>query len=167
MTNWIHKPKHVVMKRKKNKAKKSKKGKKLIEKAGLAIKNEFYLEAAWILSTLFEQKLCRILDKLEPAPRRGGLTFAQLIKSAKYLHVSAKYPELTQHFNVDLIDEIRNWKNQRNEILKDLPDIHVSQVRMERLSTEGVKLYKVLNKSVKSFNPSVNLSDSEDESNGA
>ena len=28
-------------------------GKKLLERAGLAIKHEFYLEAIWILSALF------------------------------------------------------------------------------------------------------------------
>ena len=139
------------MKRKKNKVPKKSKSIKLVEKAGLAIKNEFYLEATWILTAMFEGKIGRVLDKLEPASLRQGLTFAQLVKRLKYLHVSGKYPELMNGFDIALIDEIRNWKNQRNEILKDLPDIHVSPARMERLATGGVKLYKEFNKRVKAF----------------
>jgi hypothetical protein len=154
------------MKRKKKKVAKKDMRKKLIERAGLAIKNEFYLEAAWILSALFERKIGRILDKLEPASLRQGLTFAQLIKRFKFVQISGKYPGLTNCIDVVMIDEIRNWKNQRNEILKDLPDIHVSTARMERLSTEGVKLYKEFNKTLKSFNPGEGTSVREDGKSG-
>jgi hypothetical protein len=151
------------MKRKKNKTAKKRGSTKLIEKAGLAIKNEFYLEASWILSALFERRLHRILDKLQPPSQTRGLTFEQTIKRVKYWHISSKHPELashlTSHLNVKLIDDIRSWKNQRNEILKDMPEIHVSQARLEKLATEGVKLYKELNKAVKTYKSAVELSE--------
>jgi hypothetical protein len=163
MFNPIREPKHLVMKRKKNKAAKKSGGKKLIEKAGLAIKHEFYLEASWILSALFERKLHRILDSLQPPSQTRGLTFEQTIKRVKYWHINSKYPDLTSHITshltVRLIDDIRSWKNQRNDILKDIPDIHVSQARLEKLATEGVKLYKELNKVVKSYKSAVELSE--------
>lgn len=157
MFNRICEPKDAVMKRKKRKAAKKCGGTKLIEKAGLAVKHEFYLEASWILSSLFERRLGKVLEKLQPPSQTRGLTFSQLIKRAKYLHVSSRHPGFTAHFNVGLIDEIRNWKNQRNDILKDIPDIHVSKARLERLANEGVKLYKELNKTVKSFKPADDL----------
>jgi len=139
------------MQRNKKKGKKKGTGKKLIEKAGLAIKQEFYLEASWILTSVLERKLGKMLEQLQPPSQRQGLTFAQSIKRVKYLHVSSKHPDLTAHIDVGLIDEIRNWKNQRNKILKDIPEIHVSQARLERLANEGVKLYQLLNKAVKSL----------------
>ncbi|MCX6269539.1 MAG: hypothetical protein NTW16_19660 [Bacteroidetes bacterium] len=139
------------MKGKKKKAGKKGNGSKLITRAGLAIKQEFYLEASWILSALFERKLKKLLGLVEKQPPASGFTLEQSIKRVKYLHVSSKHPDLTSGLNLRIVDEIRNWKNQRNEILKDILNIHVSQARMERLATEGVKLYKELNKSVKSF----------------
>jgi hypothetical protein len=60
------------------------------------------------------------------------------------------------NFSINLIDDIRAWKNQRNEILKDIPDVHVSNARLERLATEGVKLYKEYSKAAKSFKASLN-----------
>jgi len=166
MINRIHEPKHVVMKRKKTKTAKKRGGTKLIEKAGLAIKHEFYLEASWILSTLFERKLHKILEKLQPPSQTRGMTFEQSIKRVKYWHLSSKYPDLAKHFKVELIDDVRIWKNQRNDILKDMPDIHVSQARMEKLATEGVKFYKELNKAVKSFKSAVDLSENGGERGG-
>lgn len=152
---------HEKMKRKKNKAVKKRTGKKATEMAGLAMKHEFYLEASWILSSLFESKLGKILDKIQPQSQRQGLTFAQLIKRIKYLHLSAKHPAFTEHFRPGLIDEIRNWKNQRNDVLKDMPDVHVSQARLERLANDGARLYKELNKTAKSFKPEDEVSGGE------
>jgi len=62
---------------------------------------------------------------------------------------------LDVRLDVRLIDDIRNWKNQRNEILKDIPDIHVSQARLERLALEGIRLLKEWKKAVKEFKSSV------------
>ena len=139
------------MERKKNKRGKKVCGKKLTEKAGMAMKHEFYLEASWILSSMFERKLKKLLCLIENHAPGTGVTLEQSIKRVKYLHVSSKYPALTSHLNVQTIDQIRAWKNQRNEILKDMPGVHVSEVRMERLASDGVKLYKELTKALKSF----------------
>jgi len=138
------------MKRKKSTKAKKNRGKKMVEKAGMAIKYEFYLEAALILSSIFERKLGRLRGRLEPAEQLKSLTFDQLIKRVKYLLAGEKHPELTGQVRIGLIDEIRKWKNQRNGILKELPSIHVSRARLERLANAGIKLYKELNTAVKS-----------------
>jgi hypothetical protein len=140
------------MKKKKKVVKKKKKdGKKLVEKAGLAIKNEFYLEASWLLSSIIEKKVKDLLAKLENHKPGTGFTLEQCIKRVKYLHLSSKHPLLTAHFTVPFIDELRNWKNQRNTIMKDMLDVHVSKERMERLAMDGIRLLKELNSSHKKF----------------
>jgi hypothetical protein len=154
------------MKRKKSKTARKKGGTKLIEKAGLAVKHEFYLEASWILSALFERKLHKVLDMIQPPSQSRGLTFEQSIKRVKYWLLSSKYPDLSTHFKVGLIDDVRNWKNQRNDILKDMPDIHVSKARLEKLATEGVKLYKLLNKAVKSVKSAAKTAENDGERGG-
>jgi hypothetical protein len=140
------------MKKKKKVVKKKKKeGKKLVEKAGLAIKNEFYLEASWLLSSIIEKKVKDLLGKLEDHKPGNGYTLEQSIKRVKYLHLSSKSPLLTAHFTVKFIDELRNWKNQRNNIMKDMLDVHVSKARLERLAMDGIRLLKELNASNKKF----------------
>jgi hypothetical protein len=146
------------MKHKKHAAEKKHGSKRLVEKAGLAIKNEFYLEASWILTSIFERKLGKILEKLQPPDPRQNVTLTQLIHRVRSLNISAKHPDFSAHIKVGLIDDIRNWKNQRNEVLKDMPDIHVSQARLERLAIEGVRLFKELNKATKSLKLADNLS---------
>jgi hypothetical protein len=140
------------MKKKKKVAKKRKKdGKKMVEKAGLAIKNEFYLEASWILSSIMEKKMKDLLVKLENHKPGIGFSLEQCIKRVKYLHLTSKFPLLTAHFTVGFIDELRNWKNQRNSIMKDMLEVHVSQARMERLAMDGIRLLKELNAANKKF----------------
>jgi hypothetical protein len=140
------------MKKRKKAGKKQKEvRKKLVEKAGLAIKNEFYLEASWILSSIIEKKVKNLLDELENHKPGTGYTLEQCIKRVKYLHLTSKFPILTVHFTIRFIDELRNWKNQRNTIMKDILVVHVSKARMERLAMDGIRLLKELNAAHKKF----------------
>jgi len=125
--------------------KQPKQGKKMVEKAGRAMKEGFYLEAAWILSAIFENKIRNLFWKLENQKPGAGLSLEQCIKRLKYMHVTGKYPLLTTHISIRLVDEIRNWKNQRNTIMKDMLHVHVSMVRVEKLSLEGIELLKKWN----------------------
>ena len=133
--------------------KKSKKGKKKgllsLSEAGLAFKHGFYLETAWILSILFERKAKNVLKQIEPGPTPINYSFEQSIKRLKYHHQAGCVPQLQKFLDLSLIDEMRNWKNTRNIMLKDMTTIHVSRQRMERLASEGITLYKKWNKSLK------------------
>jgi hypothetical protein len=140
----MKKKKKVIKKRKKD-------GKKLVEKAGLAIKNEFYLEASWILSSIIEKKMKDLLVRLENHKPGIGFSLEQCIKRVKYLHLTSKYPHLASHFTVMFIDELRNWKNQRNIIMKDMLEVHVSKDRKERLAMDGIRLLKEFNAANKKF----------------
>jgi hypothetical protein len=160
-----HDTKPDDMKSKKSKTAKKSEGKKMIEKAGLAIKHEFYLEASFILASLFERKLKKMLGQIENQPG-SGFTLEQSVKRVKYILVSDKVPDLGSYVNVEMIDNIRTWKNQRNEILKDIPDVHVSQARLERLATDGIRLFKELSKSAKALKSADGLSTGKSESSG-
>jgi hypothetical protein len=140
------------MKKKKKTPKKGKKaGTKMVEKAGLAVKNEFYLEASWILSAIMEKKIKDVIDKLENQKHGNGFSFDQSIRRLKFLLLTSKYPLLTGNFTVQFIDNLRTWKNQRNAIMKDLPEVHVNKTRLERLALDGIRLLKELNSGYKKF----------------
>jgi hypothetical protein len=138
------------MKKKKNNGKKKAGSRKLVEKAGLAMKHGFHLEASWILSLAMEQRLRKMIVRLGDPNPGAGFTLEQLVKRLKRLCLAPAGAAMAAHVPVELIDRIRGWKNQRNEILKDIPDVHVSPARLERLASDGAKLYKELNGAIKS-----------------
>jgi len=123
----------------------------LLERAGLAIKHEFYLEASWTLSTLFAMKLTRFIERWQPAEKAAHLTFARMIRTAKKVVVTSGRSDRPATDLLVLFDEIRGWKNLRNELLKDIREVQVSQARLERLASEGARLYAVLGKATKVY----------------
>ena len=118
-------------------------------KAGLAFKHGFYIETSWILSRMIEKKTKSLLIKLETRQTLQNYSFEQSIKRIKYHHMAGKVPQLVLNLELGLIDEMRNWKNNRNTMLKDMVSVHVSEHRMERLASDGIALYKRWNKSIK------------------
>ena len=138
------------MKKGKKSTKKSKKENKFsVTFAGLAYKHGFYLETAWILSLIFEKKAKSFLKRIEGASNVHGYSFEQSIKRVKYHHQAGHIPGLEMQLDLGVIEEMRNWKNARNTMLKDMATIHVSQQRMERLALTGITLYKKWNQSLK------------------
>ncbi len=138
------------MKRKKKGAKKDQENKiYAASKAGRAYKQGFYLETSWILSRMIEKKNKSLLIKIETRQPLQSYSLEQSIKRIKYHHLAGRVPQLVRNLELGLIDEMRNWKNRRNTMLKDMLSVHVSENRMERLAYEGIALYKRWNRSIK------------------
>lgn len=125
--------------------------KELISKAIIAGKYGFYLEASWIISEVVEIRVKEILKITDQDPVRRGMNLEQCLKRVKYLLVNKQVPLVEKHFTILFLDELRNWKNNRNTILKDLLTIHVSKQRIEKLAEDGIILMKELNDSWKPF----------------
>jgi hypothetical protein len=138
-------------KNKETKKKKQKVVKKLVPKAGLAIKNEFYLEASWILSTIIESKLRRILTLMMNENPGLGFGLQKCLRRIKFLERKGAHPFLVKHFESRLIDELRAWANHRNHVYKNLIDTHVSKARIKKMAEEGILLYQELNTVYKNF----------------
>lgn len=117
----------------------------MVLKVELALKNEYYLEASWIISALLEKRLKNILEKVEP--QKPGLfsSFDQDIKRIKHLRLTSSQSLLTNHFEIEMIDALRNWKNQRNEVMKDMLVRHITKNRLERLANDGAAILKEWN----------------------
>jgi len=123
----------------------------LLTRAGEAVKNEFFLESSMIISTLLETRLRILITRVEKSNPGAGFNLEQCLKRLKYLHLSGKDPILVKNIEIRLIDDLRGWKNQRNAILKDLADIHVSPRRVEKLAEDGIVLLKALTAACKLF----------------
>ena len=123
----------------------------LVPRAGLALKNEFYFEAAIILSNLFESRLKNLITRVEKVNPGFGFGLDRCIRRVKYLIVRNPGSLIAKYFDVQLVDSLRVWKNHRNGILKDMLIVHVSGNRMKKLAQDGVVLFQELNAANKQF----------------
>jgi hypothetical protein len=140
--------------KKKNK-KKSKEGqkllKKLIPRAGSAMKDGFYLEAILIISTLMESYLRTVITKIEIKNPGRAFNLEKCLRRMKNLRIHMPDSLLERNFEMLLINRLRDWKNHKNAILKDLILIRVSRKRMEKYAYEGIILLRDLDISYKKF----------------
>jgi hypothetical protein len=125
--------------------------KSLIPRAEAAFKNEFYLESSILISSFLEARLRTLITRVEHANPGIGFNLEQCLKRVKYLHLSGKDQLLCKSIEIRLIDDMRLWKNQRNAILKDLAEIHVSGKRVENLAQDGIRLLKEFTIAYKGF----------------
>jgi hypothetical protein len=137
--------------KKKDQKSKTKALKKLVPNAGLALKNEFYLEAAWLVSLIIESKLLSVINRVEENHPGTGTGFERSLKRLKYIMLKTDHPLLVKHFEIRLIDELRKWKNYRNNVFKDMIETHVSKARFKKMAEDGIVLLHELNSSCKKF----------------
>ena len=135
-----------MKKKKKKSAKNNKKKvvKKLVPQAATALENEFFLETSWILTSIFEAKLRRILTMLTRVKPGTGFGLQKCLQRIKLLYLKGTHPLLIKHIEIRLIDDLRTWKNHRNSIYQDIRDIHVSPRRIKRMAEEGIVLHQEL-----------------------
>ena len=140
-----------MTKKKKEQIKKKRVVKKLVPKAGLALKNEFYLDASWILSSIIETKLRRILTLMNNEHPGLGFGLLKCLRQIRHLQNKGSSQLLEKHFELRLINELRTWAHHRNSIYKDLIDTHVSFRRIKKMAEEGIILYQEMNNAYKNF----------------
>lgn len=134
-----------------DKAPKKKGTKKMLSRAKLALKNEFDLEASWIISALLEKRLKNILEIVEHQKPGLFYTFDQNIRRMKHWRLTCGETPLADHFTIQMIDALRIWKNQRNEVMKDMLVRHITKNRLERLAHDGIRIVKEWNASTRAL----------------
>ena len=124
--------------------------------AGSAMKSGFYTEAIWILSLIMETRLKKLIIITEGKNPGAASGLEQHLKRIKLLQSREQYSLLKSHFPSALINSLRTWKNNRNIMMKDMLEMHVSWDRRERQAKHGIALLKELNKVYKHYKLAVN-----------
>jgi hypothetical protein len=119
--------------------------------AGSAMKNGFYTETIWILSGIMELRLKKLVILTEGKTPGAALGLEQYLKRIRHLQSKEMFSVLKTEFPLTLISSLRSWKNNRNIMMKDMLEMHVSNDRKERLAKEGISLLKALNKVYKHY----------------
>jgi len=125
--------------------------KEMTVSAGGAMKNGFYIEAIWLLSAIMEARLKKLLIVSEGHSPGAASGLEQHLKRIKLLQSREQYSVLKDQFPAALITALRDWKNNRNVMMKDMLEMHVSIERRERLARQGIELLKQLNKVYKHY----------------
>ncbi len=125
--------------------------KELTIAAGNAMKNGFYTEAIWILSGIMEIRLKKLIMITEGKNPGSASGLEQHLKKIKLLQTREQYSVLRSQFHPALINSLRSWKNNRNIMMKDMLEMHVSWDRKERMAKQGIALLKDLNKVYKHY----------------
>jgi hypothetical protein len=125
--------------------------------AGNAMKNGFYTEAIWILSGIMEARLKKMIILTEGRNPGAASGMEQHLKRIKLLQTRERYALLKSQFPSTLINAMRSWKNNRNIMMKDMLEMHVSWERKERQAKQGVALLKQLDKVYKHYKLAVNV----------
>lgn len=124
--------------------------------AGSAMKSGFYTEAIWILSAIMENRLKKLIIITEGKNPGSASGIEQHLKRIKLLQSREQYSLLKSHFPPALIKSLRSWKNNRNIMMKDMLEMHVSWERRERQAKQGIGLLKEMNKVYKHYKLAVN-----------
>jgi hypothetical protein len=123
----------------------------LISKADLALNNKFYLETSWIVYSIIEERLISVITKIDKRTPGNGFKVDKCLKRLKYLIVKENNELLKRHFELELIDRIRVWKNSRNSTMHDLAKKHITESRIEKLAKEGNQIMRELNATLMRF----------------
>ena len=124
--------------------------------AGSAMKSGFYTEAIWILSLIMETRLKKLIMITEHKNPGAAAGLEQHLKRIKLLQSREQYSLLKTHFSSALINSLRAWKNNRNIMMKDMLEMHISWERKERQAKQGIALLKELNKVYKHYKLALN-----------
>jgi hypothetical protein len=124
--------------------------------AGNAMKNGFYTEAIWLLSGIMEGRLKKLVILTEERNPGAAAGLEQLLKRIKLLQTRERNALLRNQFPNTLLNSMRDWKNNRNIMMKDMLLMHVSDERRERLARQGIGLLKELNKVYKHYKLAIN-----------
>ena len=125
--------------------------------AGNAMKNGFYTEAIWILSGIMETRLKKMIILTEGKNPGAAYGLEQHLKRIKLLQSREQYSLLKSHFPSALINSLRSWKNNRNIMMKDMLEMHISWERKERQAKQGIALLKEMNRVYKHYKLAINV----------
>jgi hypothetical protein len=126
----------------------------LIAKADLAISHHFYLEATAICYAIIEERLRSVLIKT--FARELGAKH-KIDSCLDYIKVSRKkYQLIAKYFPTTFTKSIHDWKESRNEIMHELADSGLDEIKTQKCAKEGrllvSELTKLIMKWKKEFN---------------
>ena len=129
---------------------KGKRFEKLISKADLALKSEFYLETSWICYSIMEERLKGLVsDKLNLAisdTNKNFFGYLEGLNASKALN-----PKIEEYFSYDFIEKLNIWRLERNRVMKVLAEEDIPTQELEKLGKDSRKLLSELTKQIMKF----------------
>lgn len=128
--------------------------KSMNENLSKAMLSEFYYQAIFIEYAIIEDRCSSVL-------RRAGVKYQD--SKGHELKISEKLkkmrgnpaflvPYVRQRITLELLDEITQWKRDRDQLIHALAKIPYDHDSVQEIATRGQELVRILNNKVKSVN---------------
>ncbi|PCE32690.1 hypothetical protein BZL54_08540 [Burkholderia ubonensis subsp. mesacidophila] len=132
----------------------------LLSRIDESIKQEFYLEASWLVYAILEDRLVSALDETGGAVTANGKPIRML--GPKLVALEARRQEtlnLRKAFFGDMLSKLDAWKEQRNELMhamadesKEIPEIDAFAARVAISGRELARDFCSACRRLKKFN---------------
>lgn len=123
----------------------------------LALKNHFYLEATFIAYAIMEDRTESILrhgDLYEAYLKSRGKRSANIDSKLRFIQKKAecKADTLHKYFSDDLLEQILDWKDDRNRLIHALLKQDLSTQILQEMAAHGSELAKELRTRTSRYN---------------
>ena len=106
-----------------------------------ALNSEFYYEAIFIEYAIIEDRTDSILRHANITIEENSLN--NKLKAIKFNRLfKDKY--IKNHLTFELIEQVRIWKNKRNNLIHDLINLSYSNEEIKNIALEGKEIVKIL-----------------------
>lgn len=127
--------------------KKNERYSELMDKLKKSINEEFYYESIFIIYAIIEDRTESMLRhaNIETVDENNwDLSLNEKLKKIKRENIF-KQDYIKKHLSKELINEVHDWKNKRNDLIHDLVNVEYDNKEIKKLSLEGYELVKQLN----------------------
>lgn len=119
-----------------------------------AMRSEFYYQAIFIEYAIIEDRCCSVL-------RHAGVKYLdskgheyKLSEKLRRMYGNPAFniPYVRQRITLELLDQITNWKRDRDQLIHALAKIPYDHESVKEVATRGQELVRLLSNKVKSVN---------------
>lgn len=119
----------------------------LMKKLDNATSNDYYYEAIFIEYAIFEERTRAIFKHAKVKYKEKDGKEYSINKKLKALKSNRNFQDeyIKKHLTEELIDNITNWKNQRNKLMHDIIKSNYGNEQVKDLAKQGEDLAKKMN----------------------
>lgn len=119
----------------------------LMKKLNNATNNDYHYEAIFIEYAIFEERTRAILKHAKVKYKDKNDKEYSIDKKLRKLKFDKNFQDkyIKKHLTEELIDNITNWKNQRNKLMHNIINSNYGNEQVKELAEQGELLAKKMN----------------------
>lgn len=123
------------------------------ERLKKAMEEKFYLEAIFIEYAMIEDRTDSALKHVGKSLDKNGIS-RKLDDKLNILESSEPFTDdfCRERLSIKFLEDIRKWKSDRNALIHNLMNDHLTTEKLEKTAADGQELLRILKNKVASIN---------------